>query len=94
MVLADRYNVRGLIRIYRDAILEILQPKSNHDPSTIVNTAILGYQLNDDILKEASMKKMVLCNVSLKELDDWEKLKEYPDLMCDIIEQYGKAKKT
>ena len=92
MLLADKYNAKGLIRICRETLIEILKPDHHYgDSSNIVKAAILGYQLNDKLLMEAAMKCMVERELSLKELEDWETLKEYPELMSDMFDYHSSA---
>ena len=95
MVLADKYNAKGLIQICRDTILESLDndmdPESNIvNSSNVVGAIILGYQLNDDTLKHEAMTKLVYHGkMDLKEFDKWDELKKYPDLMIDIIKDFS-----
>ena len=95
MVLADKYNVEGLIQICRDIILESLDNDRAHqtnitDSSNVVGAIILGYQLNDDTLKHGAMEKLVRHGkMYLKEFAKWDELKKYPDLMMEIMENYG-----
>ena len=57
----------------------------------VVKAAILGYQLNDTSIKDAAIKCMVELEISLKELQDWENLEKYPELMSEMFENYSSA---
>ena len=84
MLLADKYNVKGLVRICGDTIIENLQ----HDPSIIVEAAILGHQLNMEPLLAAAVKSML--DIMGKDTRiDLVKLEAYPKLMGHILEQCG-----
>ena len=90
--MADKYNAKGLIRICRETLIEILEPDHpERNSSDIVKAAILGYQLNDKPLREAAMKSMVELELSLKELKDWETLEKYPALMTEMFEYHSSA---
>ena len=87
MVFADKYNAKCLLLVCREIILEILSD------SNLVHIAILGDQLRDRILKEAAMRVMVRSGKSLKKLDDWEELKNYPELSLEMFEYYSSVGK-
>ena len=88
MVLVDKCNAKGLLLVCRDIILEILSDNN------LVHIAILGDQLQDRILKEAAMRMMVSSGKSFKELDDWEELRNYTELMSfEMFEYYSSVKK-
>ena len=93
ILLADKYNAKGLIRICKEMLFEILKrpPWDEHPSYYIVKAAILGYQLNDASLKEAAMKCMVESEYSLKDLQDWEALNKYPELMSEMFEYHSSA---
>ena len=87
MVFADKYNAKGLLLVCRYIILEILSDNN------LVHIAILGDQLCDRILKEAAMTVMVRSGKSLKKMDDWEELKNYPELSLEMFEYYSSVGK-
>ena len=82
MILAEKYNAKGLIQICRILILDLMTD------SNIVQTAVLGYQVNDNILKEAAMERMADSEKNIKELEDSEILKDYPALCFDLLEYF------
>ena len=84
---ADKYNAKGLLLVCRYIILEILSDNN------LVHIAILGDQLHDRILKEAAMRVMVRSGKSLKKMDDWEELKNYPELSLEMLEYYSSVEK-
>jgi len=47
----------------------------------------------DRILKEAAMRVMVRSGKSLKKMDDWEELKNYPELSLEMLEYYSSVEK-
>ena len=82
LLLADKYNMKGLVRICSDTIMEILQ----NDSSSIVEAAILGHRLNKKQLVDAAMKSMTDFKITYNELEDWEKLQTYPKLMGYMLD--------
>ena len=98
IILADKYNAKGLVHICCDTIIEILlydiskivRSESDSDIDLIVESAILGHRLNKKQLVDAAMKKMTDIGLRYKELKNWEKLKEFPDLMADMLEYCSK----
>ena len=83
MIMADKYNVQGLKVACRSILLDKLTPANS------INCAIIGYHCNDETLKEAAMKKIVSSGKSIKEIEDYEEPKKYPDLSIAMLEQYS-----
>ena len=77
--MADKYNVKGLISICRELLMKRMTPKY------FVRVSILGYLTNDETLKNAAMKAMAGTGKGIKEMENWEELKKYPDLSFDIM---------
>ena len=92
MLFADKYNVKGLFRISRETLMEILDfEKIQETKKHIVKTVILGDKLDDKSLMDAAMKNMVERKLSLEDLNDWETLKKYPELLSNMFQYHGSA---
>ena len=83
MILSDKYNVQGLKKACQSVLLEELTPENS------IRGAIIGYHCNDDILKDAALKKIVRSGKSIKEIQDYEELKKYPELSIEMLEHYS-----
>ena len=79
-VMAEKYNVKGLMNITREIL--ILSMETKH----FVRAAILGYLHNSAKLKDAAMKAIVGTGESIKKMKDWEELKKYPELSFEILD--------
>ena len=77
--MAEKYNVQGLIKLCREFLIKQMTPKY------FVRAAILAYHTNDEALKSATMTAMAETGKGIKEMEDWEQLKKYPDLSLDIM---------
>ena len=53
-------------------------------PARYIRVAILGYLCNDRSMKEAVAEAIQGKNVN--EIEDWNLLKEYPNLMMEMLE--------
>ena len=78
--MAEKYNVQGLMSMCRDILIKQMTPHY------FVRAAILGHLTNDATLKSAAMKAMTETGKGIKQLEDWEELKKYPDLSFDIMD--------
>ena len=78
LLLAEKYNVQGLINICKKYLIKWMTP------ARYIRVAILGYLCNDKSLKEAVAEAIQGKKVS--EIEDWNRLKEYPDLMMEMLE--------
>ena len=78
--MAEKYNVQGLMSVCRDILIKQMTPEY------FVRAAILSYLTNDTMLKSATMKAMAETGKGIKQLEDWEELKKYPDLSFDIMD--------
>ena len=78
-LMAEKYNVKGLISMCREILIKGMTSKY------FVRAAILAYHTNDDTLKSAAMMAMAESGKGIKEMEDWEELKKYPDLSFDIM---------
>ena len=83
MIMAEKYNLQGLQAASRSILLGKLTPANS------IRAAIVGYHCNDDILKDAAMKKIVSSGKSIKEIKDYEELKKYPELSIEMLEHYS-----
>ena len=83
MIMAEKYNVQGLVDTCRSVLLGKLTPANS------IRGAIIGYHCNDDTLKDAAMKKIVSSGKSIKEIQDYEELKKYPELSIEMLEHYS-----
>ena len=79
-VMAEKYNVKGLVNICRELLIQSIEPKH------YVRAAILGYLTNNAKLKNAAMKAMVETGDSIKKIEDWEELKKYPELSFEMLD--------
>ena len=78
-VMADKYNVQGLVSICRDILIK--QMSTEH----IVRGAVVAYLTNDEILKAAAMQEIVKNRKVIKNMKDWEELKKHPELSFEIL---------
>ena len=78
--MAEKYDVQGLMSMCRDILIKQMTP--DH----FVRAAILGHLTNYAPLKNAAMKAMAETGKGIKQLEDWEELKKYPDLSFDIMD--------
>ena len=60
-------------------------------PSNYIRAAIIVYLDNYDILKDAAMKKIVSSGKTIKEIQDYEELKKYPELSIEMLEHYSSS---
>ena len=79
-VMAEKYNVKGLVNICRELLIQSMETKH------YVRAAILGYLTNNAKLKNAAMKAMVETGDSIKKIEDWEELKKYPELSFEMLD--------
>ena len=79
-VMAEKYNVKGLLNICRELLIQSMETKH------YVRTAILGYLTNNAKLKNAAMKAMVETGDSIKKIEGWEELKKYPELSFEMLD--------
>ena len=89
MLMADKYDVRGLMDVSRRAIIDKLSTEN------LVRAAILGYLCSDDEVKNAAATKLSRSGKSIKEIEGWEELKKYPELsfeMWDSCIRLGKSR--
>ena len=86
MMIADKYNAKGLIQICRTVILDLMTD------TNVVHVAILGHQFNDDVLKESAMERMANSGKNIKEVEDSEILKSYPELSFDLLEYFSSVR--
>ena len=89
MLMADKYDVRGLVDVSRRALIEKLTTDN------LVRAAILGYLCGDDQVKSAAAAKLSRSGKSIKEIEGWEELKKYPELsfeMWDNCTRLGKSR--
>ena len=84
MIMGDKYNVGTLMQACQLYLLNNLQA------SNLVQVAILGYLVKDEKLKNAAISKMSGDVGPLRKLQDWSKLRNYPDLALDIADQVKK----
>ena len=78
-MMAEKYDVQGLANMCREILIK--QMTLRH----FVRAAILAHLTNDDILKNAAMTAIAKTGKGIKDMEDWEELKKYPDLSCDMI---------
>ena len=78
-LLAEKYNVKELVKICRGILIKRMTTKS------FVRAAILAYLTNDETLKNAAVAAMAETGKGIKEMEDWEELKKYPDLGFDML---------
>ena len=79
-VMADKYNVQGLVSICRDILIK--QMSAEH----VVRGAIVAYLTDDKILKDAAMQEIVKNGKVVNNMKDWEELKKYPaELSFEIL---------
>ena len=89
MLMADKYDVRGLMAVSRRALIDKLTTEN------LVRAAILGYLCGDDEMKNAAAAKLSRSGKSIKEVEGWEELKKYPELsfeMWDSCIRLGKSR--
>ena len=86
MMMADKYDVKGLTEICRYAIVDKLSTEN------LVRAAILGYLCNDPQLKTAAVAKLIKSGKSIKEVEGWQELKKYPELSIEMLEFHCKAR--
>ena len=78
-VMADKYNVQGLVGICRDILIK------NMGPEQVVRGAIVAYLTDDKTLKDAAMQEIVKNGKVAKDMKDWEELKKYPELSFEVL---------
>ena len=78
-VMADKYNVQGLVGICRDILIK------NMGPEQVVRGAIVAYLTDDKTLKDAAMQEIVKNGKVAKSMKDWEELKKYPELSFEVL---------
>ena len=83
MMISDKYNVKGLMEICRYFLI------SNMTISNLYRAAILGHMCNDEVLKDAAMQKLVRSGKSVKDVDGWDDLRKFPDLISEILDFYS-----
>ena len=83
MVMTEKYNVQGLKEACSSILLEKLSPANS------IRAAIIGYHCNDDRLKVLAMNKIVSSGKTIKEIQDYEELKNYPELSIEMLEHFS-----
>ena len=83
--MSDKYNVNGLIDVCRCFVIEKITVDN------VFRAAILGHIYNDEILKDAALQKLVKSNKSVKEIQGWKNLSQFPELTFEILEFYSKT---
>ena len=78
LLLAEKYNVQGLVNICKKYLIKEMTP------SRYIRVAILGYLCNNRGLKEAVAE--AIQGKKPSDIEDWNRLKEYPDLMMEMLE--------
>ena len=78
-VMADKYNVQGLVSICRDILIK------NMSTEHVVKGAIIAYLTDDKILKDAAMQEIVKNRKNITKMKDWEQVKNHPGLSFEIL---------
>ena len=79
-VMADKYNVQGLVGICREILIK------NMGPENVVRGAVVAYLTDDKTLKDAAMQEIVKNGKVAKGMKDWEELKKYPELSFEMLD--------
>ena len=79
IVMADKYNVQGLVSICRDILIKQMSPQN------VVRGAVVAYLTNDEILKDAAKQEIVNNGKVIQNMKDWEEVKKYPELCFEIL---------
>ena len=88
MMISHKYNVEGLVEVCRCFIIKEM------GDDNLYRAAILGHLYNDEILKDAAMQRLVRCGKSVKDIEGWKELKNYPELACEAFEFYSQSMKS